>query len=330
MPLFKEYTPEDIQPLLKLRAGETKIGESLRTGVASAKWVLLGAPEDVGVLANGGKTGTRSAWQPFLEAFLNLPHNPFLDLRAVSLGGVFDFSSLYTDLATDEDTLRQQVERIDAVVQPVVEALVSNGQIPILIGGGHNNAFPLIAGTCLALREGLQDPHIQINCINLDPHADFRHTEGRHSGNAFRYAAEAGYLARYALPVLHENYNAESIIEALKEDTIFHISTWEDIFLRNRLTYHEALTNALTFVHDGKRVGIELDLDSIEGVLSSAQTPVGLSPAAARQYLYMATQQLNVGYVHICEAAAHMDDGRSDASTGKLLAYLVSDLFRKA
>lgn len=58
---------------------------------------------------------------------------------------------------------------------------------PIAIGGGHNNAYPMLKGYSLAKKE-------KINAINCDPHADFRALEGRHSGNGFSYAVNDGYL----------------------------------------------------------------------------------------------------------------------------------------
>ena len=33
-------------------------------------------------------------------------------------------------------------------------------------------------------------------------------------------------------------------------------------------------------------------------------------------------------YLHICEAAAQMHDGRKDDGTGKLISYLVSDFIK--
>ncbi len=41
----------------------------------SAKFVIFGIPEDIGVRANYGKAGTSNAWQEFLKAFLNVQEN---------------------------------------------------------------------------------------------------------------------------------------------------------------------------------------------------------------------------------------------------------------
>jgi formiminoglutamase len=43
-----------------------------------------------------------------------------------------------------------------------------------VIGGGHNNSYPLIKGTAKGWHKAGVIPLAQINCINLDAHADYR------------------------------------------------------------------------------------------------------------------------------------------------------------
>jgi len=75
-------------------------------------------------------------------------------------------------------------------------------------------------------------------------------------------------------------------------------------------------------------IGLELDLDCIEQTLSSAMTPSGLTPLHARQYLTFAATDCKIAYLHICEGAAQLDDGRKSDTTGKLISYLVSDFIK--
>ena len=74
--------------------------------------------------------------------------------------------------------------------------------------------------------------------------------------------------------------------------------------------------------------GIELDLDVVEQALSSAQTPCGITPLQARQYIHQAASELRVAYLHIAEGAAQTDDGRQSATTGKLISFLVTDFVK--
>ena len=79
---FKFYTKEDILSITKTRRFETKIGERVCTldkqgewpqvlTNSKAKYVIVGIPEDIGVMANYGTGGTDTAWLPFLSSFLN-------------------------------------------------------------------------------------------------------------------------------------------------------------------------------------------------------------------------------------------------------------------
>jgi formiminoglutamase len=48
----------------------------------------------------------------------------------------------------------------------------------------------------------------------------------------------------------------------------------------------------------------------------------------ARQYVALCAEQSKACYLHICEGAARLADGRTDESTGKLISYLVSDFVK--
>jgi formiminoglutamase len=66
----------------------------------------------------------------------------------------------------------------------------------------------------------------------------------------------------------------------------------------------------------------------VENVLSSAMTPCGVSPVQARQYVNLCAAQSKAAYLHICEGAVRLSNGRSDDSTGKLISLLVSDFIK--
>jgi formiminoglutamase len=72
--------------------------------------------------------------------------------------------------------------------------------------------------------------------------------------------------------------------------------------------------------------GLEIDLDSIENVLSSAISPSGFALNDIRKILFSANKSFS--YLHICEGAITLADGRTDQTTGKTIAYLVSDFVK--
>jgi formiminoglutamase len=342
---FKFYTKEDILFLTRLRRFETKLGERVQVLTnreqfeeklhhCPSKYVLFGIPEDIGVKANYGKGGADSAWLPFLSAFLNGQSNDFLTGEEVLLLGHFDFGDLQylieNNAHDDEEKIeayRHAVHQIDEEVESLAKQITAAGKIPIAIGGGHNNAYPLIKGTAKGLYKAGKLPLAQINAINLDAHADFRPVEGRHSGNGFRYAEEDGYLQKYCVIGVQENYLQQNVWLDFVNNPFLDMITYEDIFLHEKRNFTQAMAHAADFTDDGY-TGIELDLDVIENTLCSAESPNGIQPIQARQYINFAAANSKAAYLHICEGATQLGDGRKKETTGKLISYLVSDFLK--
>lgn len=342
---LKIYSKQDILSLTKLRKFETKLGErlhvindasSLAASVrqSTAKYVLLGIPEDIGDKANYGSGGADTAWIPFLQSFLNIQSNDFLDGNTVLLLGHFDFGDMQylidtTARGADEkvEAYRHAVNTIDEEVEQMIKIITEAKKIPIVVGGGHNNAYPLIKGAAKGWHKADTIPLAQINCINLDAHTDYRPVEGRHSGNAFRYAEEDGYLQKYCVIGVQENYLPQNVWVDIVNNPFIDCITYEDIFVHEKRTFLQSIAHATNFTED-LITGIELDLDVIEDTLSSAMSPIGVTPAHARQYITYAALDTKPAYLHICEGASRLTDGRTDANTGKLISFLVSDFIK--
>jgi formiminoglutamase len=341
---FRYCTRENLKRGTRLRRYETKAGERFqvshgtdllaRLTSAKATYVIFGIPENIGVKANGGTGGTATAWPSFLEAFLNIQSNDFFSGDAVMVLGHFDFTDLErlidSNAGNEEERVvacRHAVAAIDEEVEKLVKAIVSAGKFPIVIGGGHNNAYPLLKGAAKGLQQAQQTPIPQINCINLDAHADYRPEEGRHSGNAFRYAESDGFLQKYCVIGLHENYLQQNVWVDLVNNPFMDCITYEDIFIHEKRSFIQAVAHAIDFTEDGF-TGIELDLDSIENVLSSAMTPCGISAREARQYVSLCAASTKAAYLHLCEGATVLEDGKKNEATGKLLSYLVTDFIK--
>jgi formiminoglutamase len=331
------YNKEYISSLTRKRSGETKIGECVcmiselaELKTSPAKFVLLGIPEDIGVRANYGRGGAHTAWQPALSNILNMQSNDFLKGDELLVLGQINVADLMeTSEKADVKTLRRLVEKLDERVAETVRSIVSQGKIPIIIGGGHNNSYGNIKGAALGLAESGQSTSAKINVVNSDAHTDFRPLEGRHSGNGFSYAFSEGYLNRYAVVGLHENYNSMNVLDELKKHPKrIMFSFFEDIFIREELSFKEAVRYAAGFTKDGF-CGIELDMDTVQNVPASAKTSSGISANQARQYVTWCAKNTNVAYLHIAEAAPVLSHIKTDNKTGKLIAYLVTDFVKE-
>ncbi|RXF00942.1 formimidoylglutamase [Pseudoalteromonas sp. PS5] len=310
------YDESHISQFVKARAGETRLWQNIsflqceHDYAASLKdaaqfgirYVLLGIPEDIGPRANCGLGGAALGWQAFLQRFLNQPNNQFLGGDKILLLGEVNIEEIQAascELSNQDteqlDRLRQLCSEVDKQVISALTPIFAAGLEPIIIGGGHNNAYGILQAYHVATQ--------QAACaINFDPHADFRACEGRHSGNGFNYAYQAGSLSSYHVIGLHEHKNNQTILEQLGKAG-FGFSSYQAIKTRRTLSLPEALDKALAQLPHHAPLGVELDVDAIIEMPASALTYQGFTCDDAEYFVYRLAQHPNTKYVHLCEAA---------------------------
>lgn len=325
---FKFYTTRDVEKLINKRKGETKFGEKVTfiqdpaelTG-SDARFVLFGIPEDIGVRANSGKAGTANAWSVCLRSLLNVQDNKYTHAENVLLLGEVDcneFMSKASNIAPEDPNylakLGDIVSKLDEVVSNIVFEIVSAGKIPIIIGGGHNNAFGNIKGTSKALKK-------PVNILNIDAHTDLRNLEHRHSGNGFSYARKENFLGKYRVFGIHQNYTPASIFEEMDASQNDQYRLFEHLMLKSSREIRQAYQEELDFASQ-EEFGLELDCDAIRDFPSSAQTPSGFSFNMIRNFVITASEKENIKYLHICEAAP---SAATEIKVGKALSYLITD-----
>ena len=319
--ILEHYTKEDLLSRTLIRQGEERLGQRIAavneidwTSADSLpfKFIIVGIEEDFGVRANHGRGGADRAFQSFLNYFLNMQVNRFFPTDAVSiLGAVVPTASIEDNKI---ETLREATAANDHTVSSIVRRITELGSIPVVIGGGHNNSYGCLKG--ISEIKGLA-----INCLNIDAHTDLRSKEGRHSGNGFTYAAEAGYLANYFILGLQENYTPEYIWQTIEHKDAYNVASFEDL-QSGELTQDEALTHIAE--HLGIEYGLELDVDVIADFPSSAQSVSGFSLDQVRQIIY-ALDMLPY-YFHLCEGRVTCEE--ENTVVGRGLALLVSDFIK--
>ena len=312
-----------LSTFLRPRDGELKIGERIKFASSSieeslldfkGQYVLLGVEEDIGPRANLGQAGSIYAFKSFLNRFLNMQVNEFIRVDDIMILGRVKAETLETGFAKR----RQNVAELDDFLVDILVQVYNAGKTPILVGGGHNNAYPLMKAYFLSHKK-------KIDVINLDAHADFRSMEGRHSGNPFSYAHYEGFLNKYAVIGLHKAYNSQAMIEELRKQNV--IFTFFERYLDGEANLiddsHEFIASL-----DSNRFGIELDVDAIAMMPSSAYTASGWSVNEARSWLRMLTRNRTPAYVNLTEDACELGSW-SDSVLGKTLAYFVYDIINK-
>lgn len=309
---FQLFNSEWLEKYFVRRVGEIRVGDVCIRN-SNARFVILGIEESIGPIANRGGIGAENAFESFLSVFLNTQVYDGCRIEDIEILGSIKHVSIFSSFENASD----QVKELDDFVLEVLSKYISFDQIPIVIGGGHNNAYPLIKWSS---GKGL------LNVINLDPHADCRETNVRHSGNSFSFALNDRVLNEYAVLGLHEAFNNSFILNFLTNKKVKH-TFYEDYLIGKRNLIQDSLELIHTWNNAENQIGIEIDMDCIANMPSSAMSPSGWLLDQVRSYLLNLTSKLErIAYLHLPEAAPINEQEKR--IVGKALTYLIRDFIQ--
>ena len=127
---------------------------------------------------------------------------------------------------------------------------------------------------------------------------------------------------------LHESFNPQAVLEELiQQKARVHFSTFEDIYIRDAISFEEVVKQTIAFV-ENNFTGLEIDLDSIQNIPTSAKTSSGITTIEARKFVHLVASSCKVAYFHIAEAAPLLSHIKTDLKTGKLVSYLITDYIK--
>jgi formiminoglutamase len=290
-----------------------------RFSVNAVRHCILGIPEDLGVRAYRGRPGADKAWSCFVENLLSLQSNRFIDWTRVGMLGVVECSDLMEGSAgADRKALSGLVDVLDDRVGAAVRKIQAAGLCPIVVGGGHNNSFPIIKASA---------GDSKISVLNIDAHADFEAVGLRHSGNPYSYADQAGLIRRFGVAGLHEQDAPEAMLKRLDERGWQFVSL-EQIHLLDRRMEQARMLDLINYVAGGSEsVGVDVDLDVLSAIPSSAENWVGLPLDDVMFCLKSVMMSSPIAYLHICEGAPGLGV-HGDRTVGQVISHLVSFFLR--
>jgi formiminoglutamase len=311
--LFSPSTLEIIQANTTVRSGETRLGQTVKefSNQDGCNYVILGIEESFGPQLNQGLPGAEKAFSAFLNRFLNIQSNRFLDGNDILIAG-----TIHVNPSSSNE--HPTVEELDELVTETLQPFLTKGMIPLIIGGGHNNALPII-------RAFHQSSGSSIGVINMDPHGDCRTTDFRHSGNSFSFGLEEKIIHYYSVIGLHPQYNNRFILDFLNRKECVY-SLFDDYLVGKRDLLTDVYSEKSHLESLGK-YGIELDMDGITGMPSSAFTPSGFSLNEARMFVKTLANSANCTYLHLPEGAPTSE--HENKIVGKALSYLVWDFIHE-
>ncbi len=131
---------------------------------------IIGVPTDEGVKRNGGRIGAKDGPDAIRTEFYKRTSFVVGKEKSPAIIPIFDFGNIKIG-----KTLEETHDRLSEVVH----SLISVNIIPIVLGGGHDIAYPNFAGFSKGKRT--------VGVINIDTHLDYRKPiPKRNSGTSFR------------------------------------------------------------------------------------------------------------------------------------------------
>ncbi|MFP4482914.1 MAG: formimidoylglutamase [Thermovirgaceae bacterium] len=272
--------------------------------------IFLGVPEDRGIARNYGRKGASEGPDAIRSRFYKLTPGFNPDIMKLDIAD-----------AGNLETKGLSLENVHQALACAVERIITEGALPVVLGGGHDLSFPGIAG----LAGGLKLAQGELGLVNIDSHLDVRSPEGGiNSGTAFYRCLEempqdALHGRNFVEYGVQEPYNSPFAYNWVR-DRGATVMTFRDVAGRPM----ERFLQALRIAGEGtKAVAVSVDIDAArqnEAPGASASNPSGLSALDLEKIAYLAGRTERVRYVDIMEMSPPLDE---DKRTAALCASVV-------
>jgi hypothetical protein len=174
----------------------------------------------------------------------------------------------------------------------VIELVLQAGLCPIVVGGGHNNAYPIIRACAGSSR---------LSVLNISAHAGYQPQERRDGSNPYTYADAQGLIRRMGMIGLHEQLVSEQELQCLDERGWQYLSL-EQLHLLDKQVEQSRIEGIVDYVTGGtESVGIDVELDLLAGLPGGAGSWVGLPLEAIMFCLKSLVLASPIAYLHLCD-----------------------------
>lgn len=287
---------------------DRRLGELIRRGkmssVQNSDVVIIGIPEDRGILANKGRAGAAKGPDDIRRRLYKLTPGfniNFDIIRVIDVGNV--------------STKGLTLEEVHLALQEAVADTVSRGAIPLIIGGGHDLTYPGLAG----LVQGTELKKDSLGLINVDAHLDVRSDEnGINSGTSFYRALtqlknQALLGSAFVEFGIQELYNSPYYYNWVEKQggKVFKLKEVSERIM-------ESFLQALSIVSKrGRTVALSIDIDAVrstEAPGASASNPSGLKAPELDKIAYLAGRSPQIKYLDIMEVSPPLDHDHRTAS----------------
>lgn len=282
------------------------------SGIPEKKIAIVGYAGDEGVRRNQGRTGTALGPEQIRKMMGPMAYHLPESVRVYDLGNFI--------------TVGDHMEETHIQLYATIKKLLSEKVFPLILGGGHDLAFP----HGRAAIEHCLDKGEKLGIINLDAHFDLRSkVDGKgHSGSPFFQLAESypkdfHYLClglqRAATP-LELFDQAISCKTAWVEIEDFNMSNWNQIV--------QVIDN---FCQQVNKIYLSIDLDGFSSAYApgvSAPSPWGFSPELAAKVIQWIAGTGKLMTLDIVELNPHVDiDNATARLASRCAEYTLRNIF---
>ncbi len=297
--LPRSDVPQEL--FFKGRPGDLRLGEWVRPVTQlppkrqlMREAVLLGYPDDQGVLANRGRAGAAlgpaSIRKHLYRMTLPADGSWKKDFGLLDLG--------------DIQTAKALIQTHDNA-RTLAAAAAAGDRAVVALGGGHDFAWPTFEGVRSLT------PKQRWGLINLDPHLDAREMEGAevHSGNPFRKLLETGALegSRFVQFGARPNRNTASAWAYCRQQKV-QILPLETLRIGKKPVIEQFRITLKSLLKRCDAIGITLDMDCCSEAEGTSAAPVlGFSAWELCAFARASGQESQVKYLEIAETAPGLD-----------------------
>lgn len=265
---------------------------------------LISFPDDRAVENNNGRPGAAGGPAVFREQFKKLKGQE----------PVSDWLQDMGDITISESSIEESHTQAQVLVRQAHKQLGCS----LIIGGGHDYAYPHLAGVKAA------NPARSIGCINLDPHFDLRPPQPDIlSGSPFYMAIENEIMEGANLVEfgIQKHCNAASLWKYAEHKNVETITF-------DKLRFHQSVEKFLTALNhlctQVDQIVISLDLDSIQAAYApgvSAPAAEGFAPSEILEMTAIAARNEQVVSLGIYELNPFFDIDHHTARLASVIAY---------
>ncbi|MDP1676277.1 MAG: formimidoylglutamase [Bacteroidota bacterium] len=316
--VFKHLDPPNAKLFFSRNdQSDPRMGESVLRGeknfIDEVKVGIIGVPTDEGVKRNGGRVGAKDGPDAIRTEFYKRTSFVIGKEKSPVVVPVFDFGNI---------KIGKTLEETHEKLAEVVHSLVSADIVPIVLGGGHDIAYPNFAGFSKGKRT--------VGVINIDTHLDYRKPiPKRNSGTSFRQMLDQH----------GSSLNAMNLVEIGIQSFANSAEHYSELIERGATVFSlrdvrvEGITKTLELAYElatssTDSLYISFDLDAVNGTDApgvSAPLPTGLSTEEFLTAALFAGKRRKTKLIDIVELNPKYDvDGRTAKLAALALMYFLT------